>query len=787
MESSILLKQTYDLIETIENAENEQKKEEIFDRNFEQFIQFYFDIDAQISQYQYKDLKDEKQCEKSDKFFSIVKWIIQNDKLFLRNEDFSHIPNEVIRKYGNEEEYHAFSLMMDGSIDKINSERDHFGKRDIIEELLKNKKDLSNAQKDYLNGRLMYYQYYFGHALPYLDAHFTEVPEEEIIKIIKEIEESHILDDIITSENKKLKFEDGSNLVFQYITFVLKVKSIFKPQEVCKDNIIQSFWQGKIKNHDIIKYLFSQDDNEDLRERKGIKSGQVIDYEGIFKYFLKLEGWNGKDNFYIELLNHFNKVGISQENINVILINIIPIIGTYDAAEFFNNIYKYPQINNNSYLMELLQKEEKRITEGSTINIPFSYALKNIANMSEEMKQNLITLVHSNFYKEEEKRILIEKLKQHGIIHDISEEKQIKFEENDTLEETISKAKLSYENRQVMPIDVAKKFLNLHSKKEISLDEELLKSCVVSIISNILNEKGINIESNVFFGKDKNTNGINHARANFRGIWLNNDLIKKYIENGDMKLFITMFHEMRHSVQNQNIENGNIDYLTYNFIKENILRKRDQDFYNFNYRKMFIEEDARQFGIIDALKFMKETDILMYEDFKKYCEELTNELNNSNINQDSNKENPFRTKGKINISDYLGKMIKNNPAILNEYNGILKIEYNLDGTTKDIATMLKEYRNLGEMNEQERKNYYSIYYGIISRKITKDLELPEDVEADLTEFIKEKKELISVEDMRYYFKKAEPLVTKNILKRLLSFSEIGEEEKQSEGGEHGDN
>ena len=228
VESSILLKQTYDLIETIENAENEQKKEEIFDRNFEQFIQFYFDIDAQISQYQYKDLKDEKQCEKSDKFFSIVKWIIQNDKLFLRNEDFSHIPNEVIRKYGNEEEYHAFSLMMDGSIDKINSERDHFGKRDIIEELLKNKKDLSNAQKDYLNGRLMYYQYYFGHALPYLDAHFTEVPEEEIIKIIKEIEESHILDDIITSENKKLKFEDGSNLVFQYITFVLKVKSIFK-------------------------------------------------------------------------------------------------------------------------------------------------------------------------------------------------------------------------------------------------------------------------------------------------------------------------------------------------------------------------------------------------------------------------------------------------------------------------------------------------------------------------------------------------------------------------------
>lgn len=785
MESSILLKQTYDLIETIENAENEKQKEELFDQNFEQFIQFYFDIDSQMSQYQYKDLKDEKQCEKSDKFFSIVKWILQNDKLFLRNEDFGHIPNEVIRKYGDKEKYHAFSLMNDGSIDKINNERDHFSKREEIEELLKNKKDLSNAQKEYLNGHLIYYKYFFGHALPYLDTHFTEIPEEEIIRIIKEIEESHILDDIITSENKKLNFED-SNLAFQYITFVLKAKSIFKPEEVYKDNIIQSFWNGKMKNQQIINYLFNQSNYIDLMERKRIETGKVIDYEEVFKYLLEQEGWNGKD-FYVELLNHFNEVGISQENVNEILENIIPIIGTYDAAEFLNNIDKYPQIKNNSYLMGLLKNEEKRITEGSTIDIPFSYALKNITNMSEEMKQNLITLVHSNYYTEEEKRILMDELKQHGIVRDdIGQEEQIKFEENDTLEETISKAKLTYENRQVMPIDVAKRILKLHSEKQLSFDKESLKPCVVSIISNTLKLKGIDIKSNVFFGKNESTNGVNYTRTNLKGIWINNDLIKNYIENGDMQLFITMFHEMRHSVQNRNMENGNIDYLTYNFIKENILRKRDRDFYDFNYKKMFIEADARQYGIIDALNFLKETDVLLYEDLKKYYEELKNELNNSNINQDSNKENPFRTKEKINISDYLGRMIKNNPTILNEYNGILKIEYNLDGTTKDIATMLKEYRNLGEMDEQDRKNYYSIYYGIISSKITKDLELPEDVEADLTEFMKEKKELVSVEDMRYYFKNSEPLVTKNILKRLLSFADIGKEDKQNEGGEHGE-
>mgnify|MGYP003292413430 CR=1 FL=1 len=57
--------------------------------------------------------------------------------------------------------------------------------------------------------------------------------------------------------NKKLNFED-SNLAFQYITFVLKVKSVFKPKEVCNDDIIQSFWNGKIKNKQIINYLFNQ-------------------------------------------------------------------------------------------------------------------------------------------------------------------------------------------------------------------------------------------------------------------------------------------------------------------------------------------------------------------------------------------------------------------------------------------------------------------------------------------------------------------------------------------------
>lgn len=765
MKSDFQLEQIYNLIGIID-TKNEKEKEKLFNQNFDQFIQFYDNIFLQIRLYQYKDLDDENQCEKADKFFHIIKWILQNDKLFLKNENYRHIPDAILEEYRKKEEFHAVNLMFEGSINKINSERDHFAKRDEIEKLLKNKKDMSYAQKVYLNNRLKYYKYYFGHAIPYLDDHFTEVPENEIIKIIKELEDFNILNDIINSQDKTLSFEDG-NLAFQYITFVLKVKSVFKPKEVYNDTIIQKFWEGKIKNRQIIHYLFSQENNEDLKEHRKIKSGQTIDYERVLKHLLKQEGWNGK-NFYAELLNHFAKVEMSQENIHEILKNIIPIIGTYEAAELLGEFEKYPQIKSDFYLMSLLRDREKRIILGSTIEIPFNYALKNVIYMSKEMEQNLITLIYSNYYTEEEKSVLMNELKKRGIIHDyIGNEELIEFKEQDTLEETILKVKIAYENRKVVPIEIAKKILKLHYKNELSLDEKLLKSCVVSIISNILKQRGIDIKSSIYFGNDKDTNGINYTIGDFKGIWINNKLIEKYIESGDLQLFITIFHEMRHALQNRNIKDGNIDYLTYNFIKEQILCKNDPDFYNFNYYKMFIEEDARQYGIIDAINFFREIDILLCEDLKKYCKKLNFELNNSNINQDSNKENPFRTKEKMNISDYLGRMIKNNPAILNENNEILKLEYNLDGTTKDIATMLKEYRNLDDMDEEQHKNFYSIYYGLITSRLNIDSVLPEEIESDLTEFMKEQTELISSEDMRYYAINVNQTITRELINSLM--------------------
>jgi len=780
MDSSILLEETYKLIQKIENTKNQQEKELLFDQNFEQFIQFYFDISLQIRLYQYKNLEDNEQCEKADKFLNILKWMIKNSELFSRNEDFGHMPDAILDEYYKREEFHTSRI---NSIYLINCEKEHFKARNEIEELLKEKIDISNAQKRYLMNHVKYYKYFYGHTLSFFDTHFTDVSDEEILEILKEIDELHFIEEIINLDNKKYNFENV-NLIFQYIKFVLKMKSIFRPNDIYKDTVIQAFWNGDIKDQIIIEFIFNQKENEEYEKKKKTKVGQIFDYEKVLKQLLKQNGWNGED-FYINLINHFVKVGISTENINFILKNIIPILGPYEATELLVDINKCPQIRDNMYLVELLQNEEKQITEGDSIEIPFTYALKSIPNMSKNMKQNLLTLLHSNFYTEEEKKVLYDELKKYKIIDEDKIQKEpITFDENDSIEDIVAKLNLAYYNRQVVPIEIAIKILKLYSEHNLILTTGILKPCIVSIINNELKQYGIEINSNVYFGNSEKRSGQNLDGTDFQAIWINRDLLTNYKKYDDISLFITMFHEIRHSIQSNNIENGDIDFLTYNFIIEKVIRENDPDFYAANYFTMFIEEDARQYGIIDALVFLKKIGILRDEDIEKCYEDLKHELNNSNIAQDSFKENPFRTKEKINISDYLERMIKNNPTLLNKYNGILKIGFNIDGTTKDIVTLLREYRALGEMDEKKRKNMYSIYYGLISSKINKDLKLPEDVEADLTEFMKEKRELISVADMRYFFKQREPLVTSNIAKHMLSDAV---KKQQSREGQYGKN
>ena len=100
---------------------------------------------------------------------------------------------------------------------------------------------------------------YYGHVLPFIEHNYTEMPEEEILSFISEIEESGIIDEAVQS-NKKLQFYD-SNLVFQYCMFAIKAKNKFGPDEILDDKVIQYLWNGKITNKQVIDFLLGNSEN----------------------------------------------------------------------------------------------------------------------------------------------------------------------------------------------------------------------------------------------------------------------------------------------------------------------------------------------------------------------------------------------------------------------------------------------------------------------------------------------------------------------------------------------
>ena len=188
---------------------------------------------------------------------------------------------------------------------------------------------------------------------------------------------------------------------------------------------------------------------------------------------------------------------------------------------------------------------------------------------------------------------------------------------------------------------------------------------------------------------------------------------------------------------------------------------------------MFIEEDARQYGIIDAMKFLNSIGIkdfdCVYPAYKKILEI---ELVTGNITQDSNKKLSFRGNKRIHNTDFLSRLIKNNSDILNRYNGILKIEFNEDGTTKDIHTMLDEYNVAVSQLEREEnretkvENLYSIYYGLFKQKIARGQNISQEDSVAMMNFYKLSDSLISLNDLRIYSLKADPQVIQNIMQNL---------------------
>ena len=223
-----------------------------------------------------------------------------------------------------------------------------------------------------------------------------------------------------------------------------------------------------------------------------------------------------------------------------------------------------------------------------------------------------------------------------------------------------------------------------------------------------------------------------------------------------------------------------MNYLTYNFIKEEIIEEYDTKFYNDNYNKIFMESDARKGEILGALEFLSR----LNPDFVKairndFESEYVAESEEHTIYTDSKKKFPIGKENYIDISEYVGLLIQSNTQILEE-NPILSIEYNEDGTKKDIYTLLQEFEKQKVKNDIDYRGLYSIYYGLITKYMETNSIEEVELKQKIDEFMQDEQDLVTMEDMQNYYHSVDKSNLNKLYARLYDFTRNRQNESISE-------
>ena len=768
------------------SLESKELKQKFFLQRIDAFKKIKNSLAEILELYQFREHGNIAQNHISDKLRNVIVEILKQKSLFENQPQFEYFIAELLDMLNYNENKFAFKLQFEKDINSVQVAIEYLQNRNMYLKILKENRN-DYFQDDSLNGSAAreycsskYEENLLGHALIQIKENFLKLKKEDIINVIKNIDNSDFIDELIQKSEKQTDFYD-ENLIFQYTDTILKLKSIFIPETVKNDRFVQAMWNGKITNSKTIQSI--------------VKNISVDTLDILLNYSSE----NLKTPFIFDLANHFKKVNYSDKDIATVINDVVSRNYLYhqvakvlakidipkDLMEFMNSKYSKEY----SWLLEgnvfqSLKKMEKDIEDAKEPLLPTEYYIKKLdrvyqkSNIDKHFVQNLITLLHSDYYDEDEKMAITDALKRNGLYSRYIIDEKVTFEKNDSNVTTYKKILQAYFSGQVIPVDVSTSILNqLMIKPECQdteLNKKILEACVQSVISNQLAEKGIDIGNKVFFGNGYNKLGGYYQRT-YKYIWVNENTISKFIDSNKFtdkaKLFKTMFHEMRHAEQFYKMDKGNIDYLTYNFIKEDVIGYYDENFYDNNYISMYIEADARKEGILGSLEFLKNLDTKFIREISSQAEEeYLEESVCYTIYRDSDKKMPIgRDSTKIDISDYVGRLIQSNPQILIK-NPILTIEYNADGSRKNIETLIQDFEQRKPENSTDYSNIYSIYYGLISKAMEQsDIKSPE-IQRKVSKFLEEQNELISLADMQVLYKKVSPTYIREVYSRLLSLT-----------------
>ncbi len=773
-----IINQIDDILNTSENIENENDKRIFLQQNLNTFENFKDSLIVILRQYQFIEQKNNEQNIQVQKVRNAISRLLQMKDVFEEDSRFAYYKSELLDAINYNENRFAFNLQYETSIDKVKSALQYLDDRknyiSILEEnnmFSEQGLNESSANEYKVNN---YEQNMFGHSLMLLKSNFLNLEKEDVIEILQHIDNSDFFNSLITKQYDKMNFYE-QNLIYQYSDTILKMKSIFAPDELKNDKMIIEMWNGNVMDNKTLKNII-----------------QNISPKS-FKNLLGFEEKSSEKGFINDLSSHFKDVNLSNKNIGIIMKSIIE-SNEFDSeiAEFLAEIdipTDYSQFKNSKHFdaydwieetetFESLKSFENNIENAFLPFLPSKYYLKKIDKLNEcpdinsHFVDNLITLLHSDYYSLEEKTLLTNALKQQNLYNKYITEEDIVFDEKDSIENTILKVKQAYYSGKPIPLELAKNLLNDDLSKKISIDKETLQACIQGVVCNTLLDKGVDIQNKVFFGKSDDANGYDDAFN--KSIWLNDSLLEAYLNSQTLikktRIFQTMFHEMRHTIQEDDMDKGKMDYLTYNFIKEKIIEDYDKDYYSENYTNFFMESDARKEQIIGALGFLNEMNPNFVKVIKDQMEDnYISERENHTIYGDSKKKISIGKDNFIDVSNYVGMLIQNNPIILTN-NPILNIEYNPNGSKKSIEEMINNFEEQKDISNSDYKNLYSIYYGIVSKDIENSPIEDENLMKKINLFMAQQQELISMEDRQNLYHTVDKKDNRQVYTRLYDIT-----------------
>lgn len=386
------------------SIEDPELQQEFLLKNADILQDFKNSIISILSLYQFKENGNISQNDVSDKLKNTITMLLKQKSFFENQPEFEYYISGLLDGLNYNENKFAFKLQYETNMNNVKTAISHLQTRSYYLRILE---ENGYFQDETLNGSSAlsyrsskYEENMLGHALIQIKNNFLSVKKEDIIEIIQCIDNSDFFDELIQKPDKQMDFYD-KNLIFQYTDTILKLKSIFTPETVKDDKFVQAMWNGEIKDSKTIQSIVKNISLDTLN------------------VLLNLSNINSQTPFLLDLANHFNQLNYSDKNIAIVINEILnkglspyevaKVLVEIDIPKDLTEFMDSEHSDKYSWLLEgavfqTLKESEKDIEDAKRPFLPAQYYVKKLdvvrssSGMDKHFVQNLITLLHSDYY-----------------------------------------------------------------------------------------------------------------------------------------------------------------------------------------------------------------------------------------------------------------------------------------------------------------------------------------------------------------------------------------------------